>query len=54
MECPACAMMIDDDSTLCPVCGYEFPKQSTGIKWVAIVLLMVLLGYFLLQLLRKG
>lgn len=48
-ECPSCAMMIDEGLFECPICGYEFPKQSMGIKWVAIILLIIIGFYFLLR-----
>lgn len=47
-ECPGCAMPVDADAEVCPICGYEFPSQPTHIKiaaWVMIILL--LLWYFL-------
>lgn len=48
-ECPSCAMEIDDDSAACPICGYEF-SQSGGItRWVAIGLLVVIVGYLLME-----
>jgi RNA polymerase subunit RPABC4/transcription elongation factor Spt4 len=46
-ECPSCAMEIDSKSKLCPVCGYEFP-QNTGLKWVAIGLVILWLLYMVL------
>lgn len=52
-ECPSCAMMIDADVVACPICGYEFPKASKGIKWVAILLLVVIGIYFLLHVIGK-
>lgn len=42
-ECPGCAMEVDADAVLCPICEYEFPKQSTGTKimvWLMIILLL--------------
>ncbi|MCW9707134.1 zinc ribbon domain-containing protein [Fodinibius salsisoli] len=42
-ECPGCAMMVDRDAEVCPICGYEFPQQSTGMQvmvWVMIILLI--------------
>ncbi|MEY3343483.1 MAG: hypothetical protein RL090_1167 [Bacteroidota bacterium] len=50
-ECPSCAMMIDSDVIECPICGYEFPKQSNGIKWTAIFLLILISFYFLMRVL---
>jgi RNA polymerase subunit RPABC4/transcription elongation factor Spt4 len=48
-ECPSCAMMIDEKAQECPICGYEFPKQSSGLKWVAYFLLALILFYFILR-----
>ncbi|MCR9250985.1 MAG: hypothetical protein NXI20_11190 [bacterium] len=45
-ECPSCAMEIDRDEKVCPICSYEFPQTSKPIQWVAILLVLVLL-YFL-------
>jgi RNA polymerase subunit RPABC4/transcription elongation factor Spt4 len=42
-ECPGCAVPIDSAEEICPICGYEFPKQSTGIKimaWLMIILMI--------------
>lgn len=50
-ECPSCAMMIDEGLDECPICGYEFPKQSKGIKWIAIFLLILISFYFLMRVL---
>jgi len=40
-ECPSCAMSIDRVATRCPICGYEFPRQKSYIKYVALVLLII-------------
>lgn len=42
-ECPSCAMEVDEASTACPICGYEFPRRSGMVKWIAIVLVIALL-----------
>lgn len=47
-ECPSCAMMIDQRETECPICGYEFPRQSPWITILAIFLILVFLGGLLL------
>lgn len=51
IECPSCAIDIDDDAETCPFCGYEIPQQKSGVKYVAwiIVLLMVWPLFKLLQ-----
>ncbi len=43
MECPSCAMEIDSKSENCPICGYEFPKQSRWIQIVAVLLVLLFL-----------
>lgn len=44
MECPSCAVEVDADHDVCPICGYEFPKQSLSFKigvWVMIALFLI-------------
>jgi RNA polymerase subunit RPABC4/transcription elongation factor Spt4 len=45
-ECPSCAMQVDSDEEICPICQYEFPKQSKVSVWVAVVLIILLLLLF--------
>jgi hypothetical protein len=40
-------MEISGDSRQCPVCGYEFPGNNSGLKWVAILLAVLFLIYML-------
>jgi RNA polymerase subunit RPABC4/transcription elongation factor Spt4 len=40
-ECPACAMNIDINKNVCPVCGYEFPKEKPLFKLLVILLVIV-------------
>lgn len=47
-ECPSCAMEIDANSKVCPICSYEFATYSSGLKWVAILLIVVIILYFVL------
>lgn len=49
-ECPSCAVDIDRTAEHCPICGYEFPKQKSFFKWVAL-LLILLFVYPLIRLL---
>jgi RNA polymerase subunit RPABC4/transcription elongation factor Spt4 len=42
-ECPSCAMEIDTDAAVCPVCGYEFPRKNRGYTWIAILLAILIL-----------
>ena len=41
-------MEVDAKSKICPVCSYEFPGYSLPVKWVAVLLLVLLLLYFVL------
>lgn len=43
IECPGCAVEVDKDNDVCPICGYEFPKQPLSVKigiWVLIFLVL--------------
>ncbi|MCW9714147.1 zinc ribbon domain-containing protein [Aliifodinibius salicampi] len=47
-ECPGCAMEVDADSDICPICGYEFPSQPLSIQimaWVMAILLLLWLVF---------
>jgi len=44
IECPSCAVEVDKDNEICPICGYEFPKQSLSVKigaWIFILLMLL-------------
>jgi len=44
VECPGCAMEVDSNHDACPVCGYDFPKQSASMKiavWLFIILMLM-------------
>ncbi|WP_175402793.1 hypothetical protein [Mangrovivirga cuniculi] len=47
-ECPSCAMEIDEKADVCPICQYEFPKQSPLLKYVAIALAILLLIFWII------
>ena len=47
-ECPSCAMDVDADSEVCPICSYEFPKASKFPRWIAVLLIILFLLYFIL------
>lgn len=47
-ECPSCAMEVEVDSKVCPICQYEFPSQPKSIQWVAILLILAFLLWFFL------
>ena len=43
-ECPGCAVEVDADNEVCPICGYEFPKQPLSLKiavWIFIALTLI-------------
>lgn len=47
-ECPSCAMEVDADADVCPICGYEFPRQPTGVQimaWVMVALMILWLVF---------
>lgn len=47
-ECPGCAMEVDNDAEVGPICGYEFPKQSLSFKigiWILILLILMWLVF---------
>lgn len=41
-------MQVDAGSKTCPICGYEFAGFSSGVKWVAILLILLFLIYMIL------
>jgi len=50
-ECPSCAMEIDADAKVCPICSYEFTQgHSSTNRWLAtlvIIAILVSIFYFL-------
>ena len=48
-ECPSCAMDIDEQNVVCPICGYEFSKPFGVTRLVAIGLLLLIVGYLVIQ-----
>jgi hypothetical protein len=48
VECPGCAVEVDANSDVCPICGYEFPKQSAGFKIGVWILIILTLSWILL------
>lgn len=51
-ECPSCAMPIDADATVCPICAYEFPRANRLYQIIAIVLVLIFILFFILKLAR--
>lgn len=52
-ECPSCAMEIDKEEKICPVCGFEFPDEKPVIRWLALALILMFLAYFIFNLLAQ-
>lgn len=46
-ECPGCAMEVDNQEDVCPICGYEFPKQSLSMTIAAIVMIILVFLWIL-------
>jgi hypothetical protein len=47
-ECPSCAMPVDKNADICPICGYDFPKQPLSLKlgaWLLIILMLLWLFF---------
>lgn len=40
-------MDIDAKAKVCPICQYEFAEISVGYKWIAILLIILMLFYLL-------
>lgn len=43
IECPSCAVEIDAESKVCPICGYDLPRQPKSLKiavWIFIFLMI--------------
>ncbi|MEQ8338323.1 MAG: zinc ribbon domain-containing protein [Cyclobacteriaceae bacterium] len=47
-ECPSCAMDVDASAKECPICNYEFNDHPVSYKWIAFILALLLLLYFVL------
>lgn len=48
-ECPSCAVEVDKDAEVCPICGYEFPTENKlwrGIVWIVAVLLLLYIYFY--------
>jgi len=44
-ECPGCAVPIDADADVCPICGYEFPKQPLSVKVMAVLMIILVIWW---------
>jgi len=44
-ECPGCAMPVDNDAEVCPICGYEFPSQPLSVQIMAVVMIILLIWW---------
>lgn len=51
-ECPGCAMMIDEELDVCPICQYEFAetqKSKKGVFIIAAFFILIVVFYFVLR-----
>ncbi len=46
-ECPGCAMDVDTDAEICPICQYEFPRQSRAAQMTIFFLIILMLLWIL-------
>jgi len=46
-ECPSCAMEINANEKVCPICHYEFPEESKSFKMIVIVLILLFIVFIL-------
>jgi len=45
-ECPSCALNFEDEGQdECPYCGYELPRQKSSVKWMAWLLVLIMLWF---------
>ncbi len=44
-ECPGCAVEIDEDQVVCPICSYEFPQQKNKVIRIGLILIIIALIY---------
>lgn len=47
VECPSCAMDVEATSEECPICGYEFPKQSKSLIIAVWIMIALMILYFI-------
>lgn len=47
-ECPSCGLEVEERSTQCMYCGYEFPRTGAGRKLVAYILIALALIWLIL------
>ncbi|MDZ7721358.1 MAG: hypothetical protein U5R06_00675 [candidate division KSB1 bacterium] len=46
-ECPSCAVEIEKQEEICPICGYEFPQPKSTLKWIALGMLILFIWILL-------
>jgi RNA polymerase subunit RPABC4/transcription elongation factor Spt4 len=44
-ECPGCAVEVDANAEVCPICGYEFPRQSWILRITVFVMIALLIWW---------
>ena len=47
IECPSCALNVEGGLEVCPYCGYEFPQQNPSLKYAAVLMAVLLLGWIM-------
>ncbi|WP_052881032.1 hypothetical protein [Kiritimatiella glycovorans] len=53
-ECPGCAGVVEENENTCPICGYEFPRESRRRRAGRITaMLAALLAFLALVLLGR-
>ena len=52
-ECPSCAMQVDEDAKVCPVCEFEFPETHKNKRWILLALLILFLVVTLIGWLKR-
>ena len=52
-ECPNCAVEINNDEMVCPICQYEFPQHKSKIIWIGLILISLALVYPVYSFMKK-
>ena len=52
-ECPSCAVEIQQNEVVCPICGYEFPQRKSWPRWIAALVLILILIVFIRMLINN-
>jgi len=52
-ECPGCAVEIDENDMICPICQYEFPQKKSKVVVVGLILISLALIYPIYSFIKK-